>query len=279
MIDADLDASDARDTATVEITTDLGDKETVKLEETLTHSGIFTGSLQLKPVDKPTPGNLDLAEPAIESYFGDNVWVRYIDQAASTETRHVGAEGDAAGRRRHRRPGGGVQQDVQRREPGGRDAVPHRRKLLRAVQEPQGACSAKTRSETDLEAGRRVLREVMEDYPDPKYVPRIAYLLGQFAQELAQWDEAIRSYHMILRQYPDNTLAPDAQYKLAQCYEEAGDFDEALEAYVTLAATYPKSPLIANVMIRICDYFYKNEKYEVAAQVGEKFLERFEGHQ
>jgi TolA-binding protein len=32
-------------------------------------------------------------------------------------------------------------------------------------------------------------------------------------------------------------------------------------------------------MIRISDYFYKNEQFEVAAQVGEKFLERFQEHQ
>ena len=131
----------------------------------------------------------------------------------------------------------------------------------------------------DLEAGRRILREVMEDYPNPKYVPRIAYLLGQFAQELNQWGEAIDSYTVIVRQYPENTLAADAQFKLAQCYEESGRFDEALEAYVTLAATYPKSPLIANVMIRISDHFFKAEKFDIAAQVGEKFLEKFEGHE
>src|SRR5690606_18714872 len=48
---------------------------------------------------------------------------------------------------------------------------------------------------------------------------------------------------------------------------------------VTLAATYPKSPLIANVMIRISDHFYKAEQFDVAAQVGEKFLEKHESHQ
>ena len=132
---------------------------------------------------------------------------------------------------------------------------------------------------TDLEAGRRILREVMEDHSDPKYAPRIAYLLGQFAQELEQWDEAVESYDMILRRYPDHSLAADAQYKKGQCHEKAGDFDQALEAYVTLAATYPNSPLIASAMIRISDYFYKNERYQVAVQVGEKFLEKFKGHE
>ncbi len=70
--------------------------------------------------------------------------------------------------------------------------------------------------------GRRTLREVMEDYPNPKYVARIAYLLGQFAQELKDYDEAIDNYQLIVKQYPDSTLAPDAQYKLAQCYEDQG---------------------------------------------------------
>ncbi|MEO2008023.1 MAG: tetratricopeptide repeat protein, partial [Pirellulaceae bacterium] len=57
------------------------------------------------------------------------------------------------------------------------------------------------------------------------------------------------------------------------------DFDQALEGYVTLAATYPKSPLIASCMIRISDYFYKKKEYQIASQVGEKFLEKFPGHE
>jgi TolA-binding protein len=32
-------------------------------------------------------------------------------------------------------------------------------------------------------------------------------------------------------------------------------------------------------MVRISDHFYKKENYEVSAQVGEKFLERFDGHE
>jgi TolA-binding protein len=133
-------------------------------------------------------------------------------------------------------------------------------------------------AQADLENGRRTLRELQEDYPDPKYAPRVAYLLGQFAQELKSWDEAIESYGTIVSDYPEHSLAADAQYKLGQCYEEAEQFDEALEAYVTLAATYPENPLISNVMIRINEYFYRDENFAVAAQVGEKFLERFEGH-
>jgi TolA-binding protein len=276
--DADLDVSDARDWAQVEVSTERGEKELVSLEETLVHSGIFTGSVMLKSQDKPTPGNLDPEQPQIETYFGDMVQLKFVDKAASTESGTlesvlevpvvIGTDGL-----------------VQAFSKTFRDetlAVETKFHIAESYFELFKSHKKLARTEeqkSDLEAGRRLLREVMEDYPNPKYVPRIAYLLGQFAQELQQWGEAIDSYVMIVRQYPESSLAADAQYKLAQCYEEAGQFDEALEAYVTLAATYPKSPLIANVMIRISDHFYKEKNYEVAAQVGEKFLERFEGHQ
>ena len=275
--DADADTSDARDFATIEITTRLGEKETVKLEETLSHSGLFTGSFQLRAAEKPTPNNLNPAEAVVESYFGDQITVTFVDATASTESGQlevsvdlpvvVGTDGVVAAFSK------AFQDETL--------AVETRFRIAESYFElfkSHKQLSREEEKKTDLESGRRVLREVMEDYPDPKYAPRIAYLLGQFAQELEQWDEAIKSYDMILRQYPDHTLAPDAQYKLAQCYEQAGDFDQALEAYVTLAATHPKSPLIPNVMIRISDYFYKNEKFDVAAQVGEKFLERFASH-
>jgi TolA-binding protein len=276
--DADLDISDERDHAKVEVSTERGEKETIELEETLAHSGIFTGSVLLKPAEKPTAGNLSPESPQIETYFGDTVRLSYVDKAASTETGElkidlelpvvIGTDGlVAAFSKTFEDESLAVETQFHIAESYFELFKSHQ-KLARGAEE-----------KNDLEAGRRVLREVMEDYPNPKYVPRIAYLLGQFAQELKQYDEAISSYQMIIRQYPDSPLAPDAQYKLAQCHEDAGDFDDALEAYVTLAATYPKNPLIANVMIRISEYFYKHERFDVAGQVGEKFLERFEGHE
>lgn len=279
VVDADRDTSDARDSVEVEVTSELGEHEVVKLEETLAHSGIFTGSFLLKAVDKPMPDNLVANEPVIESYFGDILRIRYVDpSAASSETGKlelrkeipvvVGTDGLVAA--------------FTKTFNDETLAVETKFRVAESYFELFKSHKTLERTEeknVDLEAGRRILREVMEDYPDPKYAPRIAYLLGQFSQELGQWDEAVRSYEIILRQYPDHVLAPDAQYKLAQSYEEAGNFDQALEAYVTLAATHPKSPLIPSVMIRISDHFYKAEKYGIAAQVGEKFLERFEGHQ
>lgn len=278
IVDADLDTTDNRDRAKIAITTERGDKEEIELEETLAHSGVFTGSVQLKPNDKPTPGNSASNDPTIEAYFGDKVLVQYVDKAAGTETGElalslelpvvVGTDGLVAA---FSKTFGDETLAVETQF--------HIAESYFELFKSHQKLERKGEQETDLEAGRRVLREVMEDYPNPKYVARIAYLLGQFAQELKDYDEAIDNYQLIVKQYPDSTLAADAQYKLAQCYEERGDFEQALEAYVTLAATYPKSGLIANVMIRISEYFYKAENFVVAAQVGEKFLERFEGHE
>lgn len=276
--DPDQDRSDERDAVEVEIATAFGDRETVALYETLAHSGVFTGSLTLKSSTEPQPGNYSEDDPAVECYFGDTLTTTYHDPAASTEAGTldsvveapvvIGTDGLVAA--------------FTKTFNNEKLAVETKFTIAESYFElfkSHKQLGRTSEQKSDLEAGRRVLREVMEDYPDPKYVPRIAYLLGQFAQELGDVDEAVSAYRMIIDQYPDHTLAPDAQYKMAQAYEQRGDFDAALEAYVTLAATYPKSPLIASVMIRICDHFYKAEEFQIAAQVGEKFLEKFDGHQ
>ena len=276
--DPDQDQSDERDSVQVEITTEFGEHEVVELYETLAHTGIFTGSLTLKSSGEPTPDNLKPDDPFLECYFGDTIRASYTDPAASTE------EGTATLERQIPVVIGtdGLVAAFSKTFNDENLAVETKFTIAESYFElfkSHKELGRDTDQQADLEAGRRVLREVMEDYPDPKYVPRIAYLLGQFAQELEDWDEAVSAYQLIIDQFPEHSLAPDAQYKLAQSYEERGDFDEALEAYVTLAATYPKSPLIASVMIRICDHFYKAEEYSISAQVGEKFLERFESHQ
>ena len=276
--DADLDMTDERDVATLEIATTRGDKETIKLEETLNHSGLFTGSITLKPSEKPTPGNIGSVDPSIETYFGDSLTVEYHDAMASTDTGKldlkleipvvVGTDGSVSA--------------FSKMFPEEELAVETQFHVAESYFElfkSHKQLGRKEDQQADLESGRRVLKEVMEDYPNPRYVPRVAYLLGQFSQELGQFDEAITSYQLIVRQFNDSSIAPDAQYKLAQCYEDSGDFENALESYVTLAATYPKSPLIANVMVRISDHFYKKENYVISANVGEKFLEKFESHE
>jgi TolA-binding protein len=278
VVDFDADRTQERDKVKVRIRSKRGEDETVELVETLNHSGVFTGSVLLKPAEKPTPGNLKQETPEIESYFGDTLEVSYTDErAASTADGKLVSTATVAvviGTNGKLQAFSKVFSD----EALAVETQFHIAESHFELFKSHKGLGREAEAKTALEAGRRVLREVMEDYPNPKYTPRVSYLLGQFAQELKQYGEAVQAYQTIVKQYPDHVLAPDAQFKLAQSYEEAGEFNQALEAYVTLAATYPKNPLIANVMVRISEHFYKAENFKVAAQVGEKFLEKFEGH-
>ena len=273
--DPDLDLSGERDKALVRVLTASGEDETIALEETLSHSGVFSASFPLVIKAKPVSGNFD---GGIECFFGDEITAGYLDNVPQTPDGlkiiermipvAVGTDGElAAFSKVYKNEELAVQTQFHIAESHFELFKGHRK------------LEQKEEAVADLDAGRRVLRELREDYPDPKYAPRVSYLLGQFAQEMESWDEAIAAYGEIVRNHPEHSLAPDAQYKLGQCYEEAGELDEALEAYVTLAATYPKNPLIGNVMLRISEHFYVKEEFGIAASVGSKFVERFPNHE
>ncbi|MEN8783588.1 MAG: tetratricopeptide repeat protein [Akkermansiaceae bacterium] len=275
LADPDLDISDKRDMAMIRIVTTSGEDETVELEETLTHSGIFSGSLPLQANAKPVSGNF---AGQIECFFGDEITAGYLDNVIQTADGQpiierklpvaVGTNGVmAAFSKVYKDEDLAIQTQFHIAE-----SYFELFKSQRKLKQDEKAAAA-------LASGRRVLRDLQDDYPNPKYAPRVSYLLGQFAQEMEAWDEAIAAYGAIVRNHPEHNLAPDSQYKLGQCHEEAGELDEALEAYVTLAGTYPKSPLIANVMLRINEHFYLKEDYAVSASVGEKFLEKFPNHE
>lgn len=271
--DPDLDISAGRDIAIVQITTGTGESESVELEETLTHSGIFTASFALPATPKPTRDN-----GKIEGFFGDTLIAGYLDQnPASQDSQLVlkqeipiaeGTDGIIAA---FSKIFGDEDLAIQTQF--------HIAESYFELFKSHLALEREQEATADLNAGRKVLRELSEDYPDPKYAPRVAYLLGQFSQELKEWSDAIQAYKTIVRDFPEHTLAADAQYKLGQCYEKAGEFDAALDAYVALAATYPDSPLIASVMMRINEHFYIGENYAIAAKVAEKFVEKFPTHQ
>lgn len=275
LTDPDRDISSERDKAMVRIVTASGEDETVELEETLTHSGTFSVSFPLTAAAKPVPGNF---AGTIECFFGDEITVGYLDNVVRTPEGleiiermvpvAVGTDGELS-----------AFSKVFKDEDLAIQTRFHIAESHFELFKGHRKLGNDAEAADSLEAGRRVLRELSEDYPNPDYAPRISYLLGQFAQEMKAWDEAISAYGSIVRNHPDHNLAPDSQYKLGQCYEEAGELDEALEAYVTLAATYPKSPLVANVMLRINEHFYVKEDYAVAASVGAKFVERFPNHE
>ncbi|MEQ2007224.1 MAG: tetratricopeptide repeat protein, partial [Limisphaerales bacterium] len=267
--DLTADATPERDTVDVTLTSQRGEKFAVKLQETLSHSGEFSGSFPLVAGEKPTP-----ADDRMEAWFGDALTLTYAsrtDATAKFEKSISVAKGTDGNllvfEKKYATEKVAIESQFRMAE-----AYFELFKNFRALKQLPQATNA-------LSEGMQLLKELSNDYPSKAYEARTDYLLGQFAQELKKYDEAISYYKRIVQNHSDHPLAPDAQYKLGQCYEEKNDMDAASAEYVTLAYTWPENPLVANVVVRIAEYFYNKKEYPTAAEVSKKFVERFPQHE
>ncbi len=267
--DLTADATPERDSVEVKLTSQRGELFTVKLEETLSHSGEFTGSFPLVAGEKPVPG-----DDKMEAWFGDTITLSYVskhDPNSKFEKTIDVVKGTDANmlvfEKKYATEKVAIESQFRMAE-----AYFELFKNYRALKQTPQATNA-------LNEGMLLLKELSVDYPSKQYEARTDYLLGQFAQELKQYDEAIAYYKRIVQNHSDHPLAPDAQYKLGQCHEEKGDMDAASAEYVTLAYTWPDNPLVGNVVVRIAEYFYNKKEYPTAAEVSKKFVERFPQHE
>jgi TolA-binding protein len=267
--DLTADATPERDSVEVKLTSQRGEAFTVKLEETLSHSGEFTGSFPLVAGEKPVPG-----DSKMEAWFGDAITLTFASKndpnAKFEKTINVVKGTDSnmlVFEKKYATEKVAIESQFRMAE-----AYFELFKNYRALKQTPQATNA-------LNEGMQLLKELSTDYPSKQYEARTDYLLGQFAQELKQYDEAIAYYKRIVQNHSDHPLAPDAQYKLGQCHEEKGDMDAASAEYVTLAYTWPDNPLVGNVVVRIAEYFYNKKEYPTAAEVSKKFVDRFPQHE
>ena len=267
--DLTADASPERDSVEVTLTSSRGEKLQMSLQESLGHSGDFTGSLPLQPGEKPTPG-----DDRMEAWFGDSVTISYTSKSDATlkveKTINVVKGTD------------GTLLVFEKKYANERVAIESQFRMAEAYFElfkNYRTLKQDALATNSLNEGMQLLKELSTDYPSKQYEARTDYLLGQFAQELKKFDEAVAYYKRIVQNHSESTLAPEAQYKLGQCYEEKNDMDTASAEYVTLAYTWPESPLVANVVVRIAEYFYTKKEFPTAAEVSKKFVERFPQHE
>ena len=267
--DLTADATANRDSVEVTLTSPRGEKFTAKLQETLSHSGEFSGSFPLVAGEKPTP-----ADERMEAWFGDPINLTYASKTdASAKFEKAinvvkGTDGNLlVFEKKYATEKVAIESQFRMAE-----AYFELFKNFRALKQLPAATNA-------LNEGMQLLKELSNDYPSKQYEARTDYLLGQFAQELKKYDEAIGYYKRIVANHSDHPLAPDAQYKLGQCHEEKNDMDAASAEYVTLAYTWPENPLVANVVVRIAEYFYNKKEYPTAAEVSKKFVDRFPTHE
>ena len=306
--DSDRDATPERDTIRITATVSSGDSRTFELSETFGRSGIFEGKLD--PLAPPDPA-VDKPEPAVEEapaetpeatepaqsaepteaapeteepppppfnvQPGDSISFAYTDANRVVEDNpeevvvqgmiRKGASGElAAFSKRFQDPEMAVKTSFLMAESLFEMAKDQRK--LRKIEE----------AEDFMAEGKQVLEEALRDFPDTTLVARGEFLLANLAQELGNFDEAIRRYTVVATTWPDTEYAPQALFKKALCLEKKKEYDQALEEYVRLTYIYKGHSLASDAVVRLASYYYKQQQFGTSARIFTKFQEHNPHH-
>ncbi len=261
--DLDMDTTDGLDNVTVHLVSG-GSTRDVMLAESLPHSGRFSGRLRTEPVFAVSGGD------ALPSEFGGTITATYQDAFSVIESAgravvatlqlHEGADGSIAG----------FSKRFSEEDIAVRTRLLTAEALFEMAKDYRKTDQAPLADET-LAEGRVILEEAIADYPHTVHAPHAEYLLGDLAQELEKYGEALARYNKVLSTWPDSEYAARAQLRKGVCLEKMEDFDNAMDAYVELTYLYPKSELVSDAVIRLGQHFYRAEAYAIAGRIFGRF--------
>lgn len=273
--DADRDASEATDLVDVTaIGLVSGTTNTIRLTETLPHSGIFTGTY---PSEK----------------YGDQMIFSYRDDLTlpGTPAQTLCATGSV-----FRGSDGSVRMFSKRfRDSDAAVLVQFRlAECLFEQAKEHRKLKQQERSAKAIDEGKYILEEALRNYPDSTHVAQGEFLLANLYQELATekkdakdivgatplYTEALARFSAILSSWPDGAFAARSQYHKALCLEMLGDYARASEEYVKMTYLYPESELVGDATIRLATYYYKEAKrYDISGKIYQNFQKRFPTHE
>ncbi len=268
--DRDCDATEGLDTVTVTLLTQKG-KVPVTLTETLPHAGVFSGRIGTAFVGAaPVEGVLPVQ-------YGETVKAEYVDAlcvGASTNRKvmaavevYMGDDAELA--------------TFTKRFSDEDIAVTTRLRMSEALFElakEHRVAGQKELAASEIAEGKQVLEEAIADYPGTVHAPHAEFLLGNLAQELEKYEEALERYNKVLSNWPDSDFAAKAQLLKGICLEKMNDMDNALDAYVELTYSYPRSPQVPDAILRLAQHFYKTKEFEVAGKIFGNFQTRNPDH-
>lgn len=268
--DRDRDTTDGLDTVTVTLVTRQG-RTPVALTETLPHAGVFSGRIGTAFAGS-TP-----ADGVLPVQYGETVTAEYEDLVAvsAPSNRLVSAavrvyQGDDA-----------ELATFTKRFSDEDIAVKTRLLMAEALFElakEHRDAGQKELAALEIAEGKQVLEEAIADYPSTVHAPHAEFLLGNLAQELEKYEEALERYNKVLSNWPDSDFSDKAQLKKGICLEKINDLDNALDAYVELTYSYPRSPLVSDAIIRLAQHFYRTKEFEVAGKIFGNFQTRHPDH-
>jgi len=108
-----------------------------------------------------------------------------------------------------------------------------------------------------------------------------AWNRAQKFQEEKNFQEAIKSYQLLIEKYPQSAKAPLAYYAIASIYNnDLKDCSSAIKYYLMIFEKYPESKEAPNALFTV-GFTYNNElkDYARAKLYYEKFLEKYPQHE
>ncbi|MCG3148814.1 MAG: Outer membrane protein assembly factor BamD [Verrucomicrobiae bacterium] len=253
VIDPLGDTTDEKDQLEIKLVASSGPSTTLKLTETFSHSGTFKGRADVVFAGDAAKSN---ATDVVRVNYGDTIRAIYrAGEVERTVQVFKGATGSVLPfTKRFKDPEIAVQTQFTIAEAYFEMAKKHRE------------LGQEELSRQEIAQGKKLLEEVIRDYPNTEARAQADYLLADLAYEGATdaateeakkkaYMEAVVRFSDIVATYPDSAYAPKAQFKKALIFEKTGQVDQACEEYVKLSYRYPDNELVAETIARLGQYF------------------------
>ncbi|MBF0243838.1 MAG: outer membrane protein assembly factor BamD [Planctomycetes bacterium] len=281
LTDLDQDLGAEQDRVSLQVSSSSGDGLEIFLNETLPHSGIFTGWVEPVFIGRDSSGKLGVADKADEILnvnFGDTVCFKYEDHkplsgegivlTSECGSIRLGSDGDmSCFSKNFKDPDMADKTSFLMAE--SLFQVSDHYKELRNEDEAQNA----------LQRGKHLLEEALNDFPSSSLANQGEYLLARLAENLGNYQEAVGRYASVVSQHPEDALAPSAQYRKAYCLEKMKSFEPACEEYVKLTYLYPNSQEVAEASLRLGNYYHTNKKHSISGLIFSRFAEAHPNHE
>lgn len=70
-------------------------------------------------------------------------------------------------------------------------------------------------------------RELINDYPDSRFLENAYYTLGRLYVKLKQFESAREAFRMVIKMFPNSQFVDDSQYFIADCFFNENNYDQA----------------------------------------------------
>jgi len=120
------------------------------------------------------------------------------------------------------------------------------------------------------------LQSFIDIFPSSIYRDRALYLLGASHYNVSDYSEAVAIFERIIKEFHyNNELVEKTEYDLADSLLAMGREKEAVGRFRKFLDKYPNSPMCAEIIFLLGQYYYRNNKYDLARSYFEQIVRSY----